>query len=42
VKKEMCVGKEGREWEVWREREDLRGLVVCSIDPPGTTFFLSD
>jgi hypothetical protein len=24
----------------WRDREDLRDLIVCSIDPPGKPFFL--
>ncbi|KAM0747130.1 mitotic control protein dis3 [Meredithblackwellia eburnea MCA 4105] len=27
--------KEGEELGVWRGREDLRGEIVCSIDPPG-------
>ncbi|KAF4510628.1 hypothetical protein G6O67_002504 [Ophiocordyceps sinensis] len=38
-----CLPKEGHDWRVpesmedagWRDREDLRGLLVCSIDPPG-------
>lgn len=39
-----CLPKEGDSWKVppksddsfeWRDREDLRDLVVCSIDPPG-------
>ena len=39
-----CLPKEGEEWKVprktedsleWRDREDLRDLVICSIDPPG-------
>jgi exosome complex exonuclease DIS3/RRP44 len=38
-----CLPKEGHEWKVpastddpgWRDREDLRELLICSIDPPG-------
>lgn len=38
-----CLPKEGDSWVVppksdcfeWRDREDLRDLIVCSIDPPG-------
>lgn len=38
-----CLPKEGHDWRVpesmddpgWRDREDLRGLLICSIDPPG-------
>ncbi|KAL6869097.1 exosome catalytic subunit dis3 [Amphichorda felina] len=38
-----CLPKEGHDWKVpestedpgWRDREDLRGLLICSIDPPG-------
>lgn len=39
-----CLPKEGDTWVVppksddsfeWRDREDLRDLIVCSIDPPG-------
>lgn len=37
-----CLPKEGDSWKVpekgdvaWRDREDLRDLIVCSIDPPG-------
>ncbi|KAI2611987.1 RNB-domain-containing protein [Hypoxylon sp. NC1633] len=38
-----CLPTEGHEWRVpastddpgWRDREDLRGLLICSIDPPG-------
>lgn len=39
-----CLPKEGDSWVVppkkegdvvWRDREDLRDLVICSIDPPG-------
>jgi exosome complex exonuclease DIS3/RRP44 len=38
-----CLPKEGHDWKVpvsmddagWRAREDLRGLLICSIDPPG-------
>ena len=39
-----CLPREGDQWVVpqksstspeWRDREDLRGLVICSIDPPG-------
>ncbi|KAG6836902.1 hypothetical protein H0H93_001489 [Arthromyces matolae] len=38
-----CLPSEGDKWVVpprsdnspeWRDREDLRGLVICSIDPP--------
>ncbi|VDC05343.1 unnamed protein product [Peniophora sp. CBMAI 1063] len=38
-----CLPKEGEQWVVppksdtspeWRDREDLRDLVICSIDPP--------
>ena len=39
-----CLPQEGEEWKVpqdkghrdWNHREDLRDLVVCSIDPPGS------
>ncbi len=40
-----CLPKEGGKWTVspkspgnpvWKGREDLRSLNVCSIDPPGT------
>ncbi|WVR04559.1 hypothetical protein IAU60_001566 [Kwoniella sp. DSM 27419] len=39
-----CLPEEGESWKVppksaenlaWRDREDLRDLIVCSIDPPG-------
>ena len=39
-----CLPREGDKWKVpaktddnliWRDREDLRDLIVCSIDPPG-------
>lgn len=39
-----CLPKEGDNWVVppknlrlpeWRDREDLRDLLICSIDPPG-------
>ncbi|KAL5510957.1 hypothetical protein ACEPAG_3676 [Sanghuangporus baumii] len=39
-----CLPKEGDAWVVpprdvtspeWRDREDLRNLIICSIDPPG-------
>ena len=39
-----CLPPEGDTWKVptktdgdliWRDREDLRDLIVCSIDPPG-------
>jgi len=39
-----CLPEEGESWKVppkspgnlqWRDREDLRDLLVCSIDPPG-------
>jgi len=36
-----CLPKEGDSWVVpatgpaWKDREDLRTLLVCSIDPPG-------
>ncbi|KYK55446.1 hypothetical protein DCS_07409 [Drechmeria coniospora] len=38
-----CLPKEGHDWKVpsstddpgWRDREDLRHLLICSIDPPG-------
>ncbi|KAL7418616.1 exosome catalytic subunit dis3 [Cryptotrichosporon argae] len=40
-----CLPEEGESWVVppkeagglWRDREDLRDLIVCSIDPPGCT-----
>lgn len=40
-----CLPVEGESWVVppkdvdnviWRDREDLRDLLICSIDPPGT------
>ena len=39
-----CLPSEGDKWVVppkspnspeWIDREDLRGLIICSIDPPG-------
>lgn len=39
-----CLPVEGEAWVVppknalnpeWRDREDLRDLLICSIDPPG-------
>lgn len=38
-----CLPSEGHDWKVpadtsdpgWRDREDLRDLLICSIDPPG-------
>jgi exosome complex exonuclease DIS3/RRP44 len=38
-----CLPSEGHDWKVpastddpgWRDREDLRPLLICSIDPPG-------
>ncbi|KAF5383399.1 hypothetical protein D9757_006150 [Collybiopsis confluens] len=41
-----CLPSEGEQWvvppkgdldaqNVWRDREDLRNMIVCSIDPPG-------
>lgn len=38
-----CLPTEGHDWKVpasledpgWRDREDLRGLLICSIDPVG-------
>lgn len=39
-----CLPAEGEQWVVppkgdispeWRNREDLRDLIICSIDPPG-------
>ncbi|KAG6045079.1 hypothetical protein E4U17_000286 [Claviceps sp. LM77 group G4] len=38
-----CLPKEGHSWKVpestddpgWKDREDLRGLLICSIDPVG-------
>jgi exosome complex exonuclease DIS3/RRP44 len=38
-----CLPKEGHDWRVpastddpgWRDRADLRDLLICSIDPPG-------
>lgn len=38
-----CLPKEGHDWKVpaetsdpgWRDREDLRNLLICSIDPVG-------
>jgi exosome complex exonuclease DIS3/RRP44 len=44
-----CLPREGEGWVVpgkgegveWRDREDLRELIVCSIDPPGQLFTFS-
>ncbi len=45
-----CLPVEGESWKVppkeegrieWRDREDLRDLIVCSIDPPGGFFVLN-
>ncbi|KEY66803.1 hypothetical protein S7711_07975 [Stachybotrys chartarum IBT 7711] len=38
-----CLPKEGHDWKVpsstddpgWKDRQDLRDLLICSIDPPG-------
>lgn len=40
-----CLPEEGEKWDipskeddpkgVWRNREDMRGEIICSIDPPG-------
>ncbi|RYO77546.1 hypothetical protein DL762_009189 [Monosporascus cannonballus] len=38
-----CLPREGHDWKVpastdnpgWKDREDLRGLLICSIDPVG-------
>lgn len=44
-----CLPKEGDSWVVppksadsleWRDREDLRDLLICSIDPPGKSWHL--
>jgi exosome complex exonuclease DIS3/RRP44 len=44
-----CLPVEGESWVVppkdvdnviWRDREDLRDLLICSIDPPGTSHSL--
>lgn len=41
-----CLPPEGEQWIVppksaanseWRDRADLRDLIICSIDPPGNT-----
>ena len=38
-----CLPPQGEQWVVppkspdnleWKDREDLRGLIICSIDPP--------
>ena len=43
-----CLPSEGKAWTVppkadtsieWRDREDLRNLIICSIDPPGKCWF---
>ena len=45
-----CLPGEGEGWVVpgksdnspeWRDREDMRGLLVCSIDPPGKCWTLT-
>ena len=45
-----CLPPEGDKWVVppksatdpnWRDREDLRDLIICSIDPPGV-FWVPD
>jgi hypothetical protein len=45
-----CLPPEGEQWVVppkrdsdpiWRDREDLRQLNICSIDPPGAYLWLS-
>jgi exosome complex exonuclease DIS3/RRP44 len=42
-----CLPPEGEQWVVppksdlhstWRDREDLRQLLICSIDPPGISY----
>lgn len=44
-----CLPVEGESWVVppkqeddviWRDREDLRDLLICSIDPPGMSNFI--
>jgi exosome complex exonuclease DIS3/RRP44 len=44
-----CLPPEGEQWVVplrtdgnpiWRDREDLRQLNICSIDPPGAPTYL--
>lgn len=44
-----CLPPEGENWVVppksdsspeWRDREDLRHLIICSIDPPGIALSL--
>ena len=39
-----CLPEQGEQWVVppksttspeWKDREDLRELIICSIDPPG-------
>lgn len=46
-----CLPKGGDSWVVppkrdgdlaWRDREDLRDLIICSIDPPGELLVHSD
>ncbi len=43
-----CLPREGDQWVVppkeqggpiWRDREDLRDMLICSIDPPGIKVF---
>lgn len=42
-----CLPKEGHDWKVpedkesplWKGRKDYRDLLICSIDPPGTSPF---
>lgn len=42
-----CLPQEGEQWVVppkddirpeWKDREDLRDMNICSIDPPGKLF----
>lgn len=44
-----CLPTEGDTWKVppkvdgdpaWRDREDLRELIICSIDPPGKVSYI--
>lgn len=43
-----CLPPEGEQWVVppksaaspeWRDRADLRDLIICSIDPPGNAYW---
>lgn len=45
-----CLPQEGDSWvvppkspndPVWHDREDLRDFIICSIDPPGQTYFFA-